>query len=150
MRCKGYYAWMNAGMFNTSTSAITTAGNSYTFGNSYNTAYSWTLDRFQIRVGKGTTEALVTDIDIAEYFPDNTVSYSSLTGNKTINAETGILAVTFNVAVTNVSKDTIELKEAGLFWYYSSSSRVLLARQVFDDPIELFPNETTYIRARLI
>lgn len=152
MKCKGYYAWQNACMFNTTTSTTsTTSGNTYSFGNSYNTQYSWDTSKFLINVGVGTEEAKISDTNLKKYFSTGTVSYSTLVGNKTFNSE-GALVCNLNVGVTNISTETIQIKEAGLFWKNSSDTtgKVLLARQVFDEPIEVAPGESTYIRARLI
>ena len=139
-------------MFNASTStASTTSGSNYSFGNSYNTAYTWDVNKFFINVGVGTEEAKVSDTNLKEYFPSGTLSYSSVVGSKAFNSE-GALVCNLNVGITNISTETIQIKEAGLFWKNSSDTtgRVLLARQVFDEPIEVAPGESTYIRARLI
>lgn len=160
MLCTGYYALMNATLFNSSINVTSVSGTTVTYRNSYNTSYDFKMmdnnystesvnsSGYCIFVGSGDTPVKVTDKNLDSIFLSDTLTYGPLSYIRQFN--NGKLDCVISRTFINKTNAPITIKEVGLFNSNTSNYYlVLLSREILSEPITLQAGESISFQAKI-
>lgn len=121
------------------------------------TTFARSVSAAGIQVGSGNTPASENDYQL-----DSTITNSSLTGSVNVSRviEDGKLYIIFDLTITNVSADAIQIHEIGYFQYLSSGTTqagtsvsssycFMLDRTVLDTPVSVPAGDFATIRYKI-
>lgn len=123
-----------------------------TYNGYINRSYSANYDGVCIYTGSGTTEPTAEDYNLESPYSD--VQMTTCTGSSVDNSASTVSRIkTYTATLENKAEENRTISEVGLMIGFPSSSsekvKLLMAREVLDNPITLEPGDTVTFTFRI-